>query len=278
MPDLRLPQELLDHVLDLLCHDKRVLNNCCLVSKSWIPRTRKHLFAHIRFETEADLESWKNTFPDPSTSPARHTKTLRVGCSHLVTAEDADVGGWIRGFSAVVDLEVGGQKKHLDGSEISLVPLYGFSPVIKSLHADFVAIPSSQLFDLILSFPLLEDLSVIDSYGLLDNDVGSGGLPAPVRHSNPPMLTGSLELSLGGVRPMAPRLLSLPGGIHFRKLTLAQFHNNNLPLATGLVEACSHTLKSLKLSCSSRGTSIPHTRVCTENSSPVPSWGGDSLI
>ena len=74
MPDPRLPPELLDHVLDLLRYEKRVLGSCCLVSKSWIPRTRKHLFANVRFEIERDLESWKKVFPDPSTSPTCYTK------------------------------------------------------------------------------------------------------------------------------------------------------------------------------------------------------------
>jgi hypothetical protein len=33
-------------------HDTRdALRNCCLIFKSWIPRTRKHLFADVRFYT-----------------------------------------------------------------------------------------------------------------------------------------------------------------------------------------------------------------------------------
>ena len=96
---------MLDYVVDLLRDTKHALKECSLVSKSWIPRTRKHLFATIDFQTEAELESWKTTFPDPPTSPACYTETLIVGCSHVVTAADGEVGGWIRGFSHVVHLE-----------------------------------------------------------------------------------------------------------------------------------------------------------------------------
>jgi hypothetical protein len=39
----RLPAEMLDHVVDHLYDTEDALRNCCLVSKSWIPRTRKHL-------------------------------------------------------------------------------------------------------------------------------------------------------------------------------------------------------------------------------------------
>ena len=68
------------------------LRNCCLVPKSWIARTRKHLFANIRFHLERDLLSWKKTFPDPSTSPACYAKTLFVGRSHAITTTDGVVG------------------------------------------------------------------------------------------------------------------------------------------------------------------------------------------
>ncbi|KAF9643160.1 hypothetical protein BDM02DRAFT_3081141, partial [Thelephora ganbajun] len=44
-----LPPEILDYIIDLL-HDKpETLKQCCLVSKSWVSRTRKHLFADIEF-------------------------------------------------------------------------------------------------------------------------------------------------------------------------------------------------------------------------------------
>jgi hypothetical protein len=90
------------HVVDYLHDTPDALRNCCLVSRSWIPRARTHLFADIRFHTVEDLESWKETFPDPSTSPMCYAKTLAIDCP----SSDAEVGGWIRGFSRVVHLEV----------------------------------------------------------------------------------------------------------------------------------------------------------------------------
>src|ERR1700753_3734442 len=74
-----LPPELLDHIADFLCDSSDALKSCCLVSKSWIPAARKHLFADIQFRTIDDLESWEAIFPDPSASPAHYTKTL-FGC------------------------------------------------------------------------------------------------------------------------------------------------------------------------------------------------------
>ena len=61
-----LPLETLDYIVDLLHDESPALKECCLVSKSWIPRTRRHLFAHIRFYSADNLKSWKKTFPDPT--------------------------------------------------------------------------------------------------------------------------------------------------------------------------------------------------------------------
>lgn len=48
-------------------------------------------------------------FPDPSTSPARYTKSLFIGCPREVVAADAGEGGWIQTFPRVVELEIGDQ-------------------------------------------------------------------------------------------------------------------------------------------------------------------------
>jgi hypothetical protein len=256
-----LPGELLDHVVDLLHDTKDALRNCCLISRSWIPRTRKHIFAEVRFRTEENLQSWKETFPDPSTSPARYARVLYIDYPQAVTAADAEAGGWISGFSRVVQLEVGSYMGHGDES-LSLVPFHGFSPIVKSLRMTFTALPSSQIVDLILSLPLLEDLTVhviTDYEASIDNNDSSDGLSTIIQPSSPPMFTGTLELFLqGGMKPIARGLLSLPGGIHFRKLTLTLFHEECFVLTTALVEECSHTLESLNIGCTFSCTPICH--------------------
>jgi hypothetical protein len=104
-----LPPELVDYIMDLL-HDKpETLKQCCLVSKSWVPRIRIHLFADIRFPAPKRLQSWKEIFPDPANSPARYAKTLYVG-PYIFTVAGPEVDGWIRGFSRVEHLEVYSQE------------------------------------------------------------------------------------------------------------------------------------------------------------------------
>ena len=264
MSDPHLPAELLDYVVDFLHDTADALRNCCLVSKSWITRTRQHLFASIQFETREELESWKETFPDPSTSPAHYTKTLFVSSLHFATAIDAEAGGWIRGFSRVVVLKVVDLGAYVDEPGANLVPFHGFSPVIKSLYVKVPTLPASQVFDLILSFPLLEDLTVITYKGVADDEDDPGGPPTVVLPLTPPM-TGSLTLiRREGLKSLARRLLSLPRGINFQKLTLTFLRGEDLSLATALVEGCSHTLESLDVSCEYLGMSIRRC-VCIDN-------------
>lgn len=254
MPNPRLPAETLDNIVDLLHDAKYALRNCCLVSKSWIPRTRKRLFADIRFTDERMLQSWKESFPDPSTSPARYTEILIVGCAHAVTATDGEPGGWITGFSRVVHFWISSLDMLGHWHTVTFTPFHGFSPALKSIRVVFIFGPSSKFFDLIISFPLLEDLTVT-----VEAEVSDDKLPTVAQLSNLPPFTGSLELRhRGGIRPIARRLLSLPSGIHFRKLTLGWFNEEHLALITRLVAECLNTLESLDITCHTIGKSLGH--------------------
>ena len=88
----RLPPEITDYIVDLLHNEPETLKQCCLISKSWVPCIRKHLFYEILFEYSGDLRTWKNAFPDPANSPAYYTHTLRVYCV-CITVADAEEGG-----------------------------------------------------------------------------------------------------------------------------------------------------------------------------------------
>ncbi|KAI3607138.1 hypothetical protein WG66_007910 [Moniliophthora roreri] len=41
---MRVPQEIIDHIIDFIPEDKPTLKRCSLTSRAWIPRTRYHLF------------------------------------------------------------------------------------------------------------------------------------------------------------------------------------------------------------------------------------------
>jgi hypothetical protein len=265
MSDPCLPPELVDNIVDLLYDKPETLKRCCLVSKSWVPRARNYLFADIRFPAPKRLQSWKEIFPDPANSPARYAKTLYIG-PYIVTAASPEVDGWIRDFSGVEHLEVYSQElfPHMLSP---FSPFHGLSPVVKSLRMSFAVLLPPWTFNLILSFPLIEDLAVIvrgrwgdDGDG--DGDgFGEGGIPTAAQPSGSPMFTGTLELYLkGGMDPFARRLLSLPGGIHFRNLTLTWSHDGDIWTTMTLVNRCSHSLESLRITGEPPGTCIWYLR------------------
>ena len=233
--------ELLDHVVGFLHPSRDTLKSCCLVSKQWIPRTRKYLFAYIQFRTADDLQSWKVMFPNPSTSPACYAKALFIACPSVIAAAAASEGCWVSAFSCVVHLNINLAGSYPNDQSISLVPFHGFSPALKSLRAVRTAFTHSQIFNLICSFPLLEDVCV-PAMGPNDEQ------QTVVQPSSSPVFTGSLELRPGfGTEPFAPILLSLPGGLHFRRICFTLQSETDVLFTTALVEGCCSTLESLNV-------------------------------
>jgi hypothetical protein len=162
-------------------------------------------------------------------------------------------GSWIRGFSRVERLVAAAYVPNFEEQP----------PSFHSTDSHPSSNPSTWMFSLILSFPLLEDLVVIAHHGVLDGG-GDGSEKDDILTTSqlpiPPTFAGSLDLYLKqGVKPIACRLLSLPGGIHSQKLTLTCFSGEGLVLITALVEGCSHTLESLDIS-DTYGTSVRHLR------------------
>lgn len=102
-----LPPELLDHFIHHLQDTKDVLKTCRLVSKSWIPGTRRHLFAHIKFCTANDLQSWKSTFPNPPTSPTHYTQTPSIYFFPLSSPRMQDRAARFQAFLALCALRCG---------------------------------------------------------------------------------------------------------------------------------------------------------------------------
>jgi hypothetical protein len=213
---------------------RATLKACCVVSKLWIPWTRKHLFASVEFDaSKSHIELWKKTCPDPSNSPAHHTRNLTIRGIPVVTFADANEGGWIRTFHNVIHLDL--ERSMGEDPRASLVPFHGLSPTLRSLRLMSV---SPDVLDLICSFPLLEDLV------MLPLGYGSDAWNTP---RTSPKLTGTLSLgAIGEARPAIRRLLDLPDGLRFTKVTVGSF-DADANLTTDLVSRCPDTLESLSI-------------------------------
>ena len=148
--------------------------------------------------------------------------------------------GWIRAFSGIVRLQVDVRER--DGArEVSFVSLRGLSPTLKSISLVYgTSVTSSEIFDLVCSFSLLEDLTLVSRER--NNEDGRWNIP-----STSPKLTGCLDLKIvGGIRPAVRRLLELPSGLHFSKIAVTYFSKDVEP-AMDLISKCSDTLESLSI-------------------------------
>ena len=245
-----LPPEIHDLIVDFLHDERSALKACCVVSKSWVPRARHHLFAHIVFHAHPrthphmrgppQIHQWVKTFPDPSNSPAPYTRSLVICGSLTLIAPNVS---WIRAFSGIVRL-------HLDtyGEPHSvLISLGGFSHTLKSLHLTFKdSFPPSEIFGFVCSFPLLDDLFLAPSDNL--KIVHEWSIP-----STSPKFTGILHLApANGLNCAARYLVQLPHGLHFTKIVLF-FKGKDAEAVTDLVSSCSETLESLRVGCFTSG-------------------------
>jgi len=163
MPQPHLPPEIVDYIIDFL-HDKpETLKQCCLASKSLVPRAQRHIFKNIQIGSLDKLEAWKRIFPDAKNSPARHALSLVILCAELVVAEDAKEGGWISSFTNVERLELWNSfSSEFEPSPLnsSLAPFQILSASVKSLRVFFEPLQPSKALEFICSFPLLEDLGI----------------------------------------------------------------------------------------------------------------------
>jgi hypothetical protein len=234
-----LPPEILDLIVGFLHDEPDALKACCLTSKSWVHRTREHLFACVKFDLKSHIEAWKKTFPDPSNSPARYTRSLSIHATQVFTSVGAGVGGWILTFSGVVRLYLDVSECD-DDRDLSLVPLRGLSPTLETLYICYgTSVTYSEIFGLVCSFPLLEDLALVSFCDY--SEVGRWSVP-----STSPKLTGCLTLAmLWGPRSVVHRLLELPGGLHFSKIVVSS--NEDIGLTTDLISKCSGTLECLNV-------------------------------
>ena len=240
-----LPPELLDFIVDHSYNDPTTLKTCCLLSKSWIPRTRRHLFAHVesRESSGHHVESWMKAFPDPLDSPAHHTRSLTISGIAAATAATTHGHPWVRSFRTLVELNVKTVDRYGGDLGISLVQLHGLSPTLKSLHIYRSSLLLFEIFNLTCSFPLLKDLTLCSISFQYEHVHDPMGVP-----ETSPKLTGSLGLKWE-ICSVAPRLLALPGGLHFTKITM-DCCEISIKWVKKLVLRCSGTLESLCLDAS----------------------------
>ena len=227
----------LELIIGNLFDERKTLKNCCVVSKSWVPLARQYLFHTIEFDSYK-LRLWKKAFPDPSNSPALHTRYLDLSGRRTVIGVGRHADPCIRSFCNVLGLILSFCAGESQVQPL-LVPYHGFSPNLKYLSLNFHA-PFQELFDLVCSFPSLEELYL--NIRSTDNDTVTDERKAP---SNSPTLAGSHELH-GEVRSVAWKWPDLPNTLHKVSVTMAG-DVKSASLTSDLLSKCSDTLEFLNI-------------------------------
>ena len=228
------PREILDLIIDQLHDEPQALKSCCAVSKAWIYRTQKHLFNHVKFQ-DRHVSQWRETFPNPLGSPAHNTRILSIGLTGPATDADADT---FLAFRRVSHLNVDTTRQY--DQELSLVPFHGISPTVRSLHLSFSRISNSEIFGLICSLPLLEDLALVCRGPR--NRYEAWTIPP-----TSPRLIGSLELHMVGIQTIASGLLDLPNFLCSRRIAVEWIFPSDVGSTMDLMSRCSDTLESLEI-------------------------------
>ena len=103
----RVPQEIVDEILDHLAADPdhTPFQSCALVSKSWVPSCRRHLFHTVLF-TPSTIHKWAITFPVPEESPGRHVRDLRFRAEGSISIFNSKFSGYIPWFTNVENMSL----------------------------------------------------------------------------------------------------------------------------------------------------------------------------
>ena len=177
-------------------------------------------------------------FPDPLNSPAHYTRVLGISGNEILNTAIINARPWLRSFRNLEELHVSTRGSKPEVGQVSFAQLHGLSPTLKFLHLVHPSVTSSQALDLICSFPLLEDLSLYNSVNTTGGSADEWDAPP-----TSPKFTGTLFLG-GHNLHIVRKLLTLPGGLRFSKITISR-----PPLTCDpkheLVSMCSETLESL---------------------------------
>ena len=234
----RIPHDIIEEILNHLATDAGVgsLRPCALVSKSWTPSCRRHLFHTVDF-TSKRVDRWLKTFPIPEQSPAHHARILRiwVGGPGWVPDEFFEHTPW---FTNVHSIYLLGWEKFL---EFRIPSVWRLPESITSLTIGTCGVTVAEIRDIMALLPNLDNLSIRGPRLPVDRrELAGAGTDLRGRFG------GKLELR--NVRydnkDVMSILLEIPTGLRFTEVEI-EWTRNCLPSVVRLVQVCHKTIVKL---------------------------------
>ena len=250
----RIPQEIIDEILDLLSAGGKQdsgpsLRSCCLVAKSWVASCRRHLFHTVSF-TWRNATDWIETFPIPQEGPAHFVRELRFwspGRRFDAPEEFFDHIPWFPGVRSISWKGEAGLQPFLRILSLGRLP-----QSVTSLSIEMSTVSVLQIRDAMALLPNLNDLKLAGSLVMIDR-TRLRGIGGALRGD----FCGKLTLLKEHVHPdIVDMLLGVPTGLHFTELHI-HGTKQNLHLVVRLSEACGKNLTKLTYLADDHGKSDP---------------------
>lgn len=251
--DPRVPQELVDEILDHLADESATLRSCALVAKAWMYSSRRHLFNNIFF-TANGIAKWNRSFPKPEDSPAKYVRDLSF--CFIEADVPIDFADRISYFSNVQKLTLIGRTANNPDFISALGQL---PPSIRSVDVTFYEVLTAHIVSVIQQLPNLVNLSLM-------NTRWGGPIPPGTGKLVPGRLSGKLRLRRQFAhRDLLNMLMEVPAGPQFTEVEIRDAWMDCFPASLTLVRACQDTLTKLHFSTLVLGTSLLILRVQSLN-------------
>ena len=241
----RVPQELVDEVLDYLANDMATLRSCSLVATSWIHSSRRHIFNSLFF-TANEIMKWNRSFPNPEDSPASHVRD--VSFCFIEPDVPIDFADQISRFPNVQKLTLIGRTA-IDPGFISALGQLPSS--IRSVDITFSEVLTSHIISVMQQLPKLDSLSLMSMKR-------GGPIPPGTGKLIKCRLGGKLRLRRQSAhRDLLNMLMEVPTGPQFAEVEIRDASMDCFPATLKLVRACQDSLKKLHFSTVVLGISSP---------------------
>ncbi|KAF8137828.1 hypothetical protein K438DRAFT_2030935 [Mycena galopus ATCC 62051] len=242
-----LPQELIEHIIDLLWDDSysiKDLKACSLVCREWLPRCRSHLFESTTL-TRSTVVGFRDLLRSPAYHPfLQYLHRLRVTRSSW-DAVDQPFDEIVTHLRCLDIRQVQMQllwKNLADAETFSRMRLFtAFSNVTQLVlycASMDVEQPAAPLFDLICHFPALQDLRLLTM---------GANWGHPATGASPPQRLRKLALLHEISAPVLSWLHTFHILSNLDSLLLARMQSDDVPAVRTAMQQISSTLRHLTI-------------------------------
>jgi hypothetical protein len=255
--DCVFPQEIVDDIIDHFNSgpppENLQLQTCSLVSKSWVPRSRRSLFRDVSFPGKNGFERWCKAIPPGSDGIASYTRVLRLSDPLQKLMDPVLLQNHLDHFTSfrslrclvffVVDLSAFDRN--------SITNCFRHFETVQTLVFHNVVSPITNILLLTYLFPKLQRLDIEDlkpPRDMLVMDVPMEAEPFMLRTlETAPTLRGSFRMAKIPVG--ASQLLSwfLKFPLSFEEIRLTGCDWTSTEPLTRLIEACGPDLRLLEI-------------------------------